>query len=223
MDTRDGNVLAVNEIRDYVRINAQVAQALDAGRTHVRLAGVDGQRLLASGLGGDWSAVVEIEGQAGPELAAELNAPGLIVVCRGSAADGAGRGLRQGHLLVLGDAGDATAYRQAGGIVVVCGATGHRAGLELAGGTLILGGPPGRLLGDRQNAGRILVLGSSVGPHFGHARRGGRLVAPRLLGPAFDRPSPEDGIAYLEAVQIITPWLPPDWAGPAAWPGSLVE
>jgi len=45
-----------------------------------------GTAILAARLAGDWSAVVEVEGCAGPELAAELNAPSLTVVCRGHAA-----------------------------------------------------------------------------------------------------------------------------------------
>jgi glutamate synthase domain-containing protein 3 len=220
-------VLAVNEIRDYERINVELAQWLHAGHAHVRLTGVDGQRLLASGLAGAWSAVIEIEGNAGPELAAGLDAPGLVVVTRGSAADGVGRGLRQGRLLILGDAADATGYRQAGGVVMVAGATGHRAGLELEAGTLVLGGPTGRLLGDRQAGGRILALGTVMGAHAGHGRRGGRLIAPRVLGvaadrpfvaaPDIDRPTRADFEAYYEAIRNLVRWLPPDLTS-VNWP-----
>jgi glutamate synthase domain-containing protein 3 len=174
MDEADAPVLLVPEIRDYQRINIQLAQLLDAGHHRVRLVGVDGQRLLAAGLCGGWQAVISIEGTAGPELAAELDAPGVCVVCQQDTADGAGRGLRAGCLLVLGNADDALAYRQAGGSVLVVGGAGNRAGLEMVGGTLAVRGPVGRLAGDRQSGGRILLLGQPIGPHAGHGRSGGR-------------------------------------------------
>ena len=36
--------------------------------------------------------VIEVDGDAGPELAAEMDAPGVTVVCRGSTADGGAAG-----------------------------------------------------------------------------------------------------------------------------------
>src|SRR5438067_56282 len=71
--------VAVPEVRDYARINAELIALLDRGHRHVRLAGADGQRLLAHGLRGDWNELVEVQGHAGPELAADLDAPGLVV------------------------------------------------------------------------------------------------------------------------------------------------
>src|SRR4051794_17655581 len=93
-------VLSIPEIREYPRINAELVLLLDAGQTHVRLVGAEGQRLLLHGLRGTWEALIEIEGQAGPELAADIDAPGLTIVCHGPAADGAARGLRSGRLLI---------------------------------------------------------------------------------------------------------------------------
>ncbi len=69
-------VIAVPEIRDYHAINSELVHRLDLGHRTIRLAGVRGQRLLAAGLVGGWSAVIELEGDAGPELAAGLDAPG---------------------------------------------------------------------------------------------------------------------------------------------------
>ena len=86
------------------RVNAELARHLDEGARRVRLTGVEGQRLMAAGLAGPWDAVVELEGRAGPELAAAMDAPGLTVVCheadQGSAHrphDIAGRGLAEGE------------------------------------------------------------------------------------------------------------------------------
>jgi methylamine---glutamate N-methyltransferase subunit B len=173
---RAAAVVPIPDIRDYAQINAELVRRLDAGHTRVLLPGAEGQRLLAAGLSGGWSAVVEIEGIAGPELAAELDAPGLVIVCRGSAADGAGRALHAGRLVITGSAGDAVSYHQSGGSVMVRGPAGHRAGLALSGGTLVLLGSVGRLLGERQTGGRILAYNDRVGPHAGHARHGGRLT-----------------------------------------------
>jgi glutamate synthase domain-containing protein 3 len=219
MESSDAPVLPVAEIRDYERINSQLAQMLDDGLHRIRLTGVDGQRLLVSGLKGNWSAVIDIEGDAGPELAAGLDAPNLVVLAHGSTADGAGRNLRQGHVLILGDATEATGYRQAGGVIVVTGKSGNRGGLELSGGTLILAGPAGRLLGDRQTGGRIFALAGAEGPHAGHARNGGRLTAPipRLTG--FDRLKADDVHAFHEAVRPLTRWLP-DAIASVTWPNE---
>ncbi len=173
-------VLLVPEIRDYQRINAELAHALDEGAAEVRLAGVDGQRLLVAGLAGPWRARVIVEGPAGPELAAGLDAPGLVVIGTAGAADGAGAGMRAGRLVVRGEAGDSVGFAQRGGSIVVHGRAGHRAGLAQSGGTLVLLGGCGRLAGDRQSGGRLFVTAEGVGPHLGHGRRGGILVR---LGP----------------------------------------
>ena len=169
-------VVLVSEIRDYDRINAELTQLLDRGHAVVRLAAVEGQRLLAAGLRGAWNATVIVEGNAGPELAAELDATALTIICEGSAADGAGRALRAGTLLIRGDAGDAVGYGQSGGTIVVAGDAGARAGLALSEGVLVLLGAVGRLAGDRQSGGLILVHGNKLGPHANRGQRGGQLV-----------------------------------------------
>lgn len=174
MDDPSVPILPVNEIRDYHRINAHIAQLLDRGAARIRLSGVERQRLLVSGVRGPWQAVVEIDGTAGPELAADLDAPNLLVIARRGATEGAGRGLRSGALAILQHAGDGLAYRQSGGMIAVLGPVGHRAGLELRGGLLYLGGPTGRLAAERQSGGRIFAWGEPVGPFAGYARRGGR-------------------------------------------------
>ena len=115
-------------------------------------------------------------GDAGPELAAELDAPNLTVVCRGSAADGAGSGLRAGRLLVGGEAGPAIGYFQRGGLIVAAGDAGPRAGLNQLDGDLVLLKKSGALTGERQSGGRLVVRQGQIGPHLGHGRRAGRLI-----------------------------------------------
>ena len=169
-------VLVIPEIRDYQRINAELTVLLDAGHRRVRLEGVEGQRLLVSGLVGRWDAVVEIAGRPGPECAAGLDAPGLTVVCSGRAADGAGRGLRAGRVLFQDGAGDGAGYAQAGGLLVFLGPVGHRAGLNQSGGTLAALGAVGRLAGERQSGGTAFVVRGLVGLHPGRGRRGGAWI-----------------------------------------------
>lgn len=146
-------VILVPEVRDYVRINAELVALLDQGHTWIRLEGAEGQRLLAAGLVGSWMATVEILGRTGPELAANLAAPGLRIIARGATLDGAGRGLRAGLIVVDGAVGDGLGYGQSGGTLIVTGNAGHRAGLAQSGGTLAVLGRTGRLTGDRQSGG----------------------------------------------------------------------
>lgn len=170
-------VISVPDIRDYQIINAELKQKLDQGHPCVRLTGVEGQRLLVSGLTGPWKAVVEIEGNAGPELAAGLNAPNLRVICWGNAADGAGSRLSGGTLVLFGSAGAVVGYAQRGGRILAHRAVGPRAGLNQSGGLLVLLDQAGPLAAERQSGGIIVLDPRIAGPHLGHARRGGRVVS----------------------------------------------
>ncbi len=194
--------LSVPEIRDFERINAEIAQRLDAGATRIVLAGVEGQRLLASRLRGGWTAIVEVDGIAGPELAAGMDAPGLTILARKDVADGAGSGLIAGRIVVRGTAGDSLGYAQRGGIILVLGGAGHRAGLLQSGGVLIVAGEVGRLSGDRQAGGCVLYASGRVGPHRGRGRRGGRMIALPLPPSA----TIEDQEAVETALQACGAW-----------------
>jgi glutamate synthase domain-containing protein 3 len=206
--------LAIPEIRDYQRINEELVLLLQEGHSRVRLAGSEGQRLLTFRLSGPWNAVVEIEGRAGPELAAEMNAPGVTVVCRGSAGDGAGRGLRAGRVVILGDAGDVVGYTQEGGIIVVAGSAGPRAGLAQRGGELVILGRVGPLAVERQAGGTVFASAALLGPHAERGRRGGRLV--RLA--AGDNPlatlEPGDAESLRRLARELAEWVALPGAAP---------
>ena len=195
--TGDGGgvaTLSVPELRDYELINKELARLLGDGARQVILAGVEGQRLLVSRLRGDWSARIVVDGRAGPELAAEMDAPGVTVVCRRNAADAAGAGLTAGRLVIEGEADDGLGYAQRGGTILVRGDTGHRAGLMQAGGAIVLLAGVGRLAGERQAGGLLVVNAGRFGPHSGRGRMGGRIVC---LGP--DQRLPADDLDALEA------------------------
>jgi methylamine---glutamate N-methyltransferase subunit B len=197
--------LAIPEIRDYQRINSELSALLDQGHSRIRLEGAEGQRLLVSGLSGPWKAVVEVEGRTGPELCAGLDAPGLSVVARGPTADGVGRGLRGGTLVILGSAEDAAGYGQSGGLIVIVGRAGHRAGLAQSGGTLAVFGPTGRLPADRQSGGRFFVRGGPVGAHPGRGRSGGRLIDLSTAGEL----DPIDALGWNEVMLVASRWNGP--------------
>lgn len=202
-------IVSAPEIRDYAKINAEVVERLNAGCTEVKVQGVAGQRLLLAGLRGSWNATIEIEGDAGPELAAGLDAPDLLVVCKGGAGDGAGSGMRSGRLLVLGPAGDAIGYNQAGGTIVAAGAVSHRAGLRQAEGTLVLMGETGRLAGDRQTGGLTIARDELLGPRAGRGRQGGGFVRYERLQVSF-APGECPELADLgKALAGLEPWLAP--------------
>ncbi len=196
-------VIFVPEVRDYVRINAELVALLDEGHPRIRLESAEGQRLLASGLVGPWDAVVEVGGRTGPELAANLDAPRLRIIARGGTLDGPGRGLRAGLIVILGDAGDGVGYAQSGGLLVVTGNAAHRAGLAQSGGTLAVLGSTGRLAGDRQSGGFFFLGPGGLGPHPGRAWRGGRRVGwTDSLGPL-------EQTEWTSLVGAISPWVDP--------------
>ncbi len=195
----------VAEIRDYAQINAHLVQALDRGARVVRLTGVDGQRLLGFRLKGPWNAVIEVDGPAGPELAAEMDAPNLRVVALQNAADGAGRGLRAGRLLILGSVADGLGYSMLGGSILALGGAGARAGLRQQGGLLAISGPVGPLAAERQSGGTFWSLAGPIGNHPSRGRRGGRLLA-----NGFDTPDTPDRAQLRDATLGLEPWLPPE-------------
>ena len=196
-------VILVPEVRDYVRINAEIIGLLDQGHPLVRLEGAEGQRLLASGLAGSWDATIEVIGRTGPELAANLDAPNVRIVARGSTLDGAGRGLRAGTIVILGDVGDGLGASQAGGTLVVTGIAGHRAGLNQAGGSLAVLGATGRLAGDRQTGGYLWLGPAGAAAHAGRGQTGGHRIA---WADALDA----DAVAaWADLVARTRPWLDP--------------
>jgi glutamate synthase domain-containing protein 3 len=190
-------------LRDYNQINAELIRRLNLGHQYVRLEGVEGHRLLVSRVSGAWHAIIELYGNAGPELAAEMNAPGLTISCRGSAADGAGRGLLSGKLVVLGRSGVALGYCQKGGLIVAVGDADVRAGLCQTGGDLVMLASCGALAGERQTGGRLFLKKEQAGPNLGHGRRGGRLIALSPSGSIVGHFDPDDERVVDESSRLV--------------------
>jgi hypothetical protein len=193
--------IPVSLVRDYHQINRELVRALDDGRRRIRLTDVEGQRLLAAGLRGDWPAEVEILGNAGPELALGLDAPELSIICRGNAADGAGRGLRSGRLIILGHAGDAVGALMSGGSIVVQRDAGHRVGLRQRGGTIVLLGRSGRLLADRQSGGFCFAAPSTIDGSTSRERSGGSAIPFHPPGPPVESDRSAESEALRDALR----------------------
>jgi glutamate synthase domain-containing protein 3 len=204
-DRPDLVVIPVPEIRDYHAINAEIVAHLDAGRREIRLSGARGQRLLAAGLSGSWEAVIEVDGDAGPELAAGLDAPGLTVIGRGRAGDGVASGMRAGRVLVLGAVGVAFGYAQRGGLAAAAGDAGARAGLLQSGGDIVLLAGAGRGAAERQSGGRLFLVDDPPVLHLGRGRRGGRVI--RTSRDASAPVEPADRLALLEILDACRAWL----------------
>jgi len=191
--------LPVALIRDYRRVNRALVERLEAGAARIRLTGVEGQRLLAAGIQGPWMAHIEIDGEAGPELAAGLNAPGLTLLCRGPAADGAAANLKAGRVVLHASAGDAAGIGLSGGCLIVHGPAGHRAGLRQQDGAILLLNQVGRLAGDRQAGGRLFLDPARAGAGLGRGRTGG------WIGPLRPQDDPVAQAVWRDAFQNLPP------------------
>ncbi len=198
-------VLSVPELRDFRTINSELVGLLDQGCRAIRLNGANGQRLLVSGLSGSWTAAIEVTGDAGPELAAGLDAPNLTLVCRGSVGDGGASRLTAGRVLIMGGASPAFGYAQRGGLAMVAGTVGARAGLRQRGGDLILIGWAGPLCGECQSGGRLFTY-AELGPHAGRGHRGGRFIR---MDQAGRHANDEDRATVASAFHAFSPWLGP--------------
>ena len=198
--------ISIPEIRDYQRINGELIARLDEGYRSIRLTGADGHRLLVAGIVGKWNAIVEIEGNVGPEIGFSLDAPGLTVICRGNTADGAGSCLKSGRLVVLGSAGNCLGYSQSGGEIVVFGNSGHRAGLNQSGGRLVLLGDTGRLLGERQSGGVIHFDGVKRESILQRENRRGLFVAFSEVEQSHPAGS-QDSFSLQGLREELKPWL----------------
>lgn len=198
-------VISVPDIRDFWLINRSVERLLDQGHSLIRLVGVERQRLLLSQLHGDWPGRIVVEGNPGPEFAAEFDCPNIVIDCHGSTSDGAARAMGAGCVLIRGRGGDALGLNLRGGIVMVLGDAGERLGLEMVDGVLGVAGSIGRLLGERQRGGRILIMQQATrGPFVRHGAVGGILE---------ELPTRQK---LIDAVADAIPTPGPDWTSLAS-------
>jgi formylmethanofuran dehydrogenase subunit C len=124
-----------------------------------------------------------VEGDAGARAGLEMS--GGRISIEGSAGMGAGTAMSGGELRITGDAGDHIGMALPGeregmrnGNVIVEGNAGASVGDRMRLGLIVVAGSVGPYCGARMGAGTI-VVGSEVGPNAGAAMRRGTLIAPR--------------------------------------------
>lgn len=124
-----------------------------------------------------------VEGNAGARAGAEMSGGRILI--EGSAGMGAGIAMSGGELCIAGNAGDHVGTALPGeregmrnGIVIVGGDAGASVGDRMRLGLIVVVGSAGPFCGARMNAGTI-VVGDGIGPSAGAAMRRGTLVAPR--------------------------------------------
>lgn len=124
-----------------------------------------------------------VEGNVGARAGLEMS--GGRISIEGSAGMGAGTAMSGGALRIAGEGGDHIGMALPGeregmrnGIVIVEGNAGANVGDRMRLGLIVVAGSVGPYCGARMAAGTI-VVGGEVGPDVGAAMRRGTLVAPR--------------------------------------------
>src|SRR5262249_46601917 len=104
----------------------------------------------------------------------------------GGALPGERQGMREGLLIVGGNAGGGAGDRMRRGTIAIAGATGPFCGARMAAGTIAVGGALGEHPGGAMRRGSILALGASGAmlPSFADCGRP-ELVVTRLFARAF--------------------------------------
>lgn len=177
MDRTDKLVIQANGLH-FQKLNEAIR---GAESTAIDIRGCNGQRYIASGLGGR---DITISGTPGNALGAYLD--GCKITVFGNAQDATGDTMNEGEIRIHGSAGDAAGYAMRGGKILVEGSTGYRAGIHMKEykekvPVLIVGGTAGSFLGEYQAGGRIVVLGLDteggpvVGRFCGTGMHGGKI------------------------------------------------
>ena len=165
---RDGEAVRIDALGVYFQqLNDAVRSEIAAGAKLIRIANVNGQRYIGTGLGVS-GVKIEIEGTAGNDLA--MLTDGIEVEVFGNAQDGAGNTMSNGRIVVHGDAGDVLGYGMRGGRVYVKGDVGYRVGIHMKA---------------FEKSVPVLVCGGKARDFFGEYMAGGILV---LLGMFSDDP-----------------------------------
>jgi glutamate synthase domain-containing protein 3 len=96
--TTDGDTVSIDATGVYYRqLNEAIRAAFDAGACTVRVAGVNGQRYIGTGIRGA-DRTIEVEGTPGNDLAMFMDGPTVVV--HGNAQDGVGNTMNAGTVYV---------------------------------------------------------------------------------------------------------------------------
>lgn len=149
--------LHLPEWRDSEAVTREVVAALNLGTTLIHLTGARGDRLLLSGMEGDWHASIRIDGNAGTEFCRGLNSPNLFVYLNGDCGSGPGFALKSGTIVIGGKAGAMVGSQIEGGQIWCLGPAGPRLAHRSRGGMIVVGNALGPLAMDRRTSGTLRI------------------------------------------------------------------
>lgn len=149
--------LHLPEWRDYEAVTREVVAALNLGTSLVHLTGARGERLLLSGIEGNWHASIRIDGNAGTEFCRAMNSPNLVVYLNGDCGSGPGFGLKSGTVVIGGKAGALVGSQIEGGQIWCLGPAGPRLAHRSRGGMIVVGNALGPLAMDRRISGTLRI------------------------------------------------------------------
>jgi glutamate synthase domain-containing protein 3 len=168
----------------YKNLNEAIRGAFADGIKTVKLANVNGQRYLGTGIRGK-DLRIEVNGTAGQDLAMFMDGPTVEVF--GNAQDGVGNTMNAGTVIVHGDAGDVLGYGMRGGKVFIQGDVGYRVGIHMKAyeglvPVMVCGGKSRDFFGEYMAGGMLVLLGMNsqfegplVGGYLGTGMHGGTI------------------------------------------------
>jgi glutamate synthase domain-containing protein 3 len=192
---RDGETVRINAEGVYFQqLNDAVRDEIAKGATLIKLANVNGQRYIGTGLRVK-GVKIEIEGCAGNDLA--MFSDGVEIEVFGNAQDGVGNTMSNGRIVVHGDAGDVLGYGMRGGRVYVKGDVGYRVGIHMKAyeklvPVLVCGGKARDFFGEYMAGGMLVLLGMNT-------RDAEQPLAGGFLGAGM-----HGGVIYLRGT--VEPW-----------------
>lgn len=166
----------------YKDLNKQIKKAVSSGEKEIRLANVNGQRYIGSGIKEEAS--IEISGVPGNDLAAFMDGP--TILSYSNAQDAVGNTMNSGKIVIHGHAGDIVGYSMRGGKIFIKDDVGYRVGIHMKSykeshPVVIVGGTARDFLGEYMAGGLLIVLGLNekkseiVGNHVGTGMHGGTI------------------------------------------------
>lgn len=162
---RDGEAVRIDANGVYFQqLNDAVRTEIAHGAKLVKLANVNGQRYIGTGLRVS-GVKIEIEGTAGNDLA--MFSDGIEIELFGNAQDGVGNTMSNGRIVVHGDAGDVLGYGMRGGRVYIKGDVGYRVGIHMKAyeklvPVLVCGGKARDFFGEYMAGGMLVLLGMNA-------------------------------------------------------------
>lgn len=178
----------------FQQLNDAVREEIAAGAKLIRLANVNGQRYIGTGLRVS-GVKIEVEGTAGNDLA--MFSDGIEIEVFGNAQDGVGNTMSSGRIVVHGDAGDVLGYGMRGGRVYIRGDVGYRVGIHMKAfeklvPVLVCGGKARDFFGEYMAGGMLVLLGMN-------ARDDSQPIAGGFLGAGM-----HGGVIYVRG--SVEPW-----------------